>query len=61
MAEHALPVLDVFPQTRKLVEGNGPAPVRIKDRHQELDGVQVEWTPIAIDQRTLQLLRGNIP
>jgi len=49
MLENILPVLDIFPQTRELVETDGSAAVGIEDRHQKFDSVKVERGPISID------------
>lgn len=47
--EDILPVLDVLPESSKLIESDGPAAVGVKDGHQELDSIEIEWTPISID------------
>jgi len=59
MPEHPLPVLDVLPETGELVESDRSAPIRVEDRHEELDGVEVERRPISIDERLLQLMRRD--
>lgn len=61
VVENALPVLDVFPEARELVEAYGTISICIEDRHKELDGVNVERSPIAIQQGSVQFFGGNSP
>ena len=53
MAEDALPVFDVLPQAGELVEADRPAAVGVEDVHEQLDGVEVERTPVSVDERAL--------
>jgi len=58
--EDALPVLDVLPQTGELVERDRPAAIRVEYGHEELDGVEIEGRPVAVDESLLELVGGDV-
>jgi len=47
--EDTLPILDITPETRKLVEANGARTISVEDAHEHLDGIKVKWCPVAVD------------
>jgi len=52
--EDTLPILDVFPESREFIESDGSTAVGIEYRHQELDSVKIEGSPISVDQGLLK-------
>jgi len=59
MTENPLPILDVFPESRELVEGNRSATIGIEDGHEQFDGVEIERRPISVHESLLKFMRRD--
>jgi len=60
MLEHVLPIGNVLPEARELIEVNRPSPVGIEGSHQHLDRIQIEVSPIPVHKRSLELIHTNV-
>ena len=60
MSEDALPILNVLPKSRKLVEADLSAAVDVEHAHEHLDGIQVKGSPVAVDECLTEFLRVDL-